>query len=119
MTLFLALIACGDPCLETSVYVEVADDYAGPELQGVSAELENGDSVELSFYELPADASQGSDQWEYDGPEGTELNALVSATLVFDDTNEQLDVSDFEMTSGGGGHICESLVYTYVMSDPE
>jgi hypothetical protein len=47
------------------------------------------------------------------------MNPLISATLVFDGSEEELDASDFVETSGGGGHTCENFFDDYVLEDPE
>ena len=119
MILFLALTACGEPCLDTEVTVEIASDYAGPALQGVDVELEDGTVGSLDFEAAEADASDPADRWRFDAESGTTYNPLVSATLIFDDTNQALDVSDFEERSGGGGHTCENFFFTYVLQNAE
>ena len=111
MIILLAPLACAETCLSTAVAVVVAEDYSGPELEGVSTELQNG-RVELAY-------DSESQRWVYQGPGEETMNPLASATLVFDGSEEALDVSDFVETSGGGGHTCENFFYDYVLEDAE
>lgn len=112
MTILLALLACNDPCFSNQVSVEVAEDYSGPTLDGVDAEFADGSTLALAY-------SEELQRWDAEQPAGTEYNPLVSATLLFAESSEDLSAEDFEESSAGGGFSCENFFYSYVLSDAE